>query len=160
VERTRLVRYAVAFIAAGVFSAGAVGVAVAADGGQQPFTADSGDQCQYGTTRGILGPGTSPRLVHVGGVLVDRPVSSTTSALCVDDRRISVLTLTAYAGNRVVDSERIHVDNNTRDYKVSLVNAISTARIDRVTVRICRQGFVEGPLDYCGATVTVPVAQV
>jgi hypothetical protein len=124
---------------------------------EQPFGADSGDACRYGSAKGVLGwhlgsLAGSPRVVDVTGVVVDRPVPTGPVAPCADDRRSSTMTLAAYAGGVLVDTQTVPVDNGTREFEFQLANTTSTARIERVTVQVCRPPLAGLPATYCGPT--------
>jgi hypothetical protein len=119
---------------------------------QLPFFAESGDKCQYGYTKGVLSLPTVPtRVVHVAGVVVDRPAEPGIPELCPDDGRFSFAVLIAYTGTTAVDGERVAVDNGAVDYKLDLTSTSTTRPIDRVSVQVCRQPrLVGGPPAYCG----------
>jgi hypothetical protein len=120
---------------------------------EQRFAADSGDACRYGVTKGSLfwslGPWVAPSTVGVDAVLVDRPMAGE-PATCRDDRRFSVVTLTAFAGNVAVAERRVRADNQVVDYEFRLVNDTSLAPIDRVAVVVCRHPIETGVPGYCG----------
>jgi hypothetical protein len=57
----------------------------------RPFSADSGDACRMGQTRGELGWHTDTRrVVEVNGVVVDRPLPGGADAGCGNDGRYSL----------------------------------------------------------------------
>jgi hypothetical protein len=120
---------------------------------EQRFAADSGDTCKYGFTKGsllwTLGPWVAPSTVGVEGVLGDRPLPGEPT-VCRDDRRFSVVTVTAFAGNVVVDQRLVRADNQAVDYQFRLVNDTSLAPIDRVVLGVCRHPIEVGIPGYCG----------
>jgi hypothetical protein len=159
--RTRLIRrLAIAVLAlagAGVWTATAY--ASVAPGPtdtvvEQPFAADSGDRCQYGSTRGLLGwhlgPLVRPATVAVRGSVLDRPLSLPSIPECGDDGRHTVLTMTAYARGVAVDQELVRVDNGVREFGFQLANTTSLAPIERVVVQVCRHPRTPGPAVHCG----------
>lgn len=123
------------------------------------YSADSGDACQYGYTKGLLNLPTVPtRIVQVSGAVVDRPSGPGIPELCPDDGRFSLAILVAYTGRTAVDAERVPVDNAIREYKFDLTGTSSTQPIDRVTVQVCRQPRTPGgPPAYCGLTQNYPL---
>lgn len=157
---TRLLA-ALATTSAAVLAALAVpGVAHAATV-SQPFAADSGDACRYGTTSGTLTWqfGTASPLPLVGvdvkGQLTDRPLPSDPSPACRDDGYFSTATFTAYAGSVAVDRQSRSANNATITFQFSLgINSTSTATVDRVVIQVCRSPLVTLPPSYCGKAVT------
>jgi hypothetical protein len=150
--------------AVGFLAAGATGLAAAqtttettADSSvEQPFAADSGDPCRYGEARGVidwhLGPlATRPTVVDVEGRLLDRPLPDSPVAPCGGDRRFSTVTLTAYARGAVVDSAVVRADNGVREFRLQLVNTANAARIERLTVQVCRLSSAGDPAESCGS---------
>jgi len=121
---------------------------------EQDFAADSGDRCQYGVTRGkifwTLGPLVRPPApVGVKGALVDRPHGATPPD-CGDDRRFSVVTITAYTRDVVVDQEQVRADNGVSEIQLRLTNETSTAQIDRLVIVVCRHPIDLGIPGFCG----------
>lgn len=114
------------------------------------FHADSGDNCRYGTTDGVL----TARLavVVVEGTLTDRP-TPTEPTLCRDDGFFSVATFTGFAGTRVVDEQSVRANNSTVRVTLTLGSASAVARIDRVVIQVCRHPLVTLPPSYCGRAV-------
>ena len=122
----------------------------------QEFFADSGDRCVYGQVRGVLGwhlppVGGPPSAVDASGVLVDRPTGPITTPECTDDRRFSVVTLSAYSGGSVIDTEVVRADNGQQRFALTLVGEIRRAPIDMVVVYVCRHSLATGRPDYCGS---------
>jgi hypothetical protein len=123
---------------------------------EQPFAAHSGDFCLYGQVKGALGwhlppIGGPPNAVDVSGVLTDKPTAPITTPECADDRRFTVVTLSAYTGGFPIDTEVIRADNSMRRFAVQLTNETRRAPIELVVVQVCRQSFQSGTFDYCGA---------
>lgn len=122
----------------------------------QPFAADSGDDCPRGRARGVLGwhlppLGGGPTAVDVTGTLVDQPASGDVSTPeCADDGRFSAVTFTAYAGATVVDTGSGHVDNGTVRIAFRLAARARAVPIDRVVVQVCRVNLDPAPFEYCG----------
>jgi hypothetical protein len=143
--------------ATGLASAQTTSAATAATSVEQPFAADSGDPCLYGEARGVidwhLGPlATRPTVVDIEGWLLDRPLSNNPVAPCGGDRRFSSVTLTAYARGAVVDSAVVRADNGVREFRLQLVNSTNAARIERLTVQVCRLSPAGDPAESCGRT--------
>lgn len=153
-------RTAVALLAALLVSVVAAPTAVLAHHPtfMQRFRADSGDRCQYGYTEGSLAfravhPPELPA-VDISGVVADRPMT-TEPSVCPDDYRWTVAYFTAYALDLIVDRQARRVDNGTLDFRLTLGVANSTvARIDRVTVEVCRISFAGSEPTYCGRPQT------
>lgn len=125
----------------------------------QPFAADSGDACRYGTTSGSLAfravhPPERPA-VDLWGTLTDRPLPNDPS-VCGDDRRFTVATYTAYAGSVVIDREANRVDNGRLAFTITLIgtDSTSTAPIDRVVIQVCRHSTNTWIPPYCGTPQT------
>jgi len=117
----------------------------------QRFAADSGDNCRYGFTEGVLSwravHAPEPVAVDVNGKLVDRPTTPDPIA-CRDDRFYSIANFTASASGVVVDRHSERVDNGVVSFVFVLGNSSTIPRIDTVTVQVCRLGIF-GP-GYCG----------
>ena len=117
----------------------------------QRFAADSGDRCRYGFTEGVLSwravHPPEPVAVDVTGRLTDRP-TATDPVACADDRFYSIANFTALASNVVVDRRSVRVDNGVIPFNFVLGNNSAIARIDTVTIQVCRLGIF-GP-GYCG----------
>ncbi|WP_225850481.1 hypothetical protein [Streptomyces sp. HPF1205] len=125
----------------------------------QPFAADSGDSCHYGTTSGTLGwtygPTTSPLPVsgvEVSGRLTDLPLSTGPAFTCRDDGYSSTVTFTAYSGATAVDRASETVDDATVSFAFVL-GAARTGSIDHVVVQVCRDPVMTLPPSYCGKAV-------
>jgi len=123
---------------------------------EQKFAADSGDFCLYGQVAGLLGwhlppVGGPPTAVDVSGVLSDKPTAPITTPECGDDRRFTVVTLSAYTGGSPIDTEVVRADNGQRRFALTLTNETRRVPIDLVVVYVCRHSVATGQLDYCGA---------
>jgi hypothetical protein len=124
---------------------------------EQTFAADSGDACPHGRTKGVLGwhlppLGGGPTVADVTGVLLDQPVSGDVSIPeCGDDFRFSVVTFTALAGGRTVDTESARVDNGTVRFAFRLGADVRPVPIDTVVVVVCRVNLDPAPFTFCGA---------
>jgi len=114
------------------------------------FHADSGDNCRYGSTDGVL----TARLADVvaTGTLTDRP-TPTDPVACRDDGFFSVATFTAFAGNRLIDQQAVRANNSTVRVGLVLGSPTAVARIDRVVIQVCRHPLVTLPPSYCGRAV-------
>jgi hypothetical protein len=120
----------------------------------QPFSADSGDACRMGQTRGKLGWHTDTRrVVEVNGVMVDRPVPGDADTRCGNDGRYSVVTFTGFSRGTVVTRGTQRVDNGQRDIRLGLV---AERPIDLVLVQVCRPSTLPGPADVCGPAQRYP----
>lgn len=120
----------------------------------QRYSADSGDKCPMGSTKGTLGwqLGT-PRAVGVTGAVADRPVPNDPDQACGDDGRYTTATFTAYTEGTAVASIIQRADNGQRDISFSL---ISRHPIDLVVVQVCRISVPAGPAGYCGTPQRYP----
>jgi hypothetical protein len=123
---------------------------------EQPFTANSGDSCLYGQVKGMLGwrlppVGGPPTAVDVSGATVDKPTAPITIPECGDDRRFTVVTVSAYAGGFPVDTELVRADNSIQRFAFQLTGETRRAPIELVVVHVCRHSLATGELDYCGA---------
>jgi hypothetical protein len=122
----------------------------------EPFTATSGDLCRYGQVKGTLGwhlpppLGGAPTAVDVRGALQDRPTAPVTVPECRDDRRFSVLTVSAYSGGLPIDTEQVRADNSVQGFVFQLANEVRRTPIDFVVAYVCRHSLATGQLDYCG----------
>jgi hypothetical protein len=126
----------------------------------QKFAADSGDTCRYGYTEGRLSwravHPPEPVAVDVAGKLVDRP-TALDPVVCPDDRMYSIANFTASASGVVVDRHSERADNNVVQFVFVLGNSSTIARIDTVTVQVCRLGVLTP--GYCGrAQIFHPVS--
>jgi hypothetical protein len=124
----------------------------------QPFYADSGDSCPYGSAQGTLwfdaNHAPQPAAVNLSGSVNDRPLPNDPSSRCPDDRRYSVAILTAYAGSTLVDSQQVRANNGSTAFRVKLGDGV-TLRIDRAVIRVCRYPvFGPGVPAYCGPPQT------
>jgi hypothetical protein len=120
----------------------------------QPYSADSGDSCQYGLSRGLLGwhtppLGGPPAIVDVEGSVVDRPLA-TGPSICPDDRRFTSVTFTALSGRTVLDTAVVRADNGVERVDLQLGRDTSPVRVDRVVVQVCRSSGAGTPRVYCG----------
>lgn len=126
----------------------------------QPFAADSGDACRYGTTAGTLdwSYGTVSPLpvaaVDVKGQVSDRPLPTEAGTVCRDDGYDSTASFTAYAGSVVVDRQTRTANNGTVAFEFTLGGSWTASRVDRVVVQVCRSPIVTLPPSYCGRAVT------
>lgn len=123
---------------------------------EQRFAADSGDACPRGRTQGVLGwhlppLGGGPVVADVTGILLDQPVSGDVSIPeCADDFRFSMVTFTAIAGAKVVDTESARVDNGTARFAFRLAAEVTAIPIDMVVVQVCRVNLDPAPFTFCG----------
>jgi hypothetical protein len=146
---------AISGAAALLFAGGAGAAATSASASPLPvvhqaFSADSGDKCLMGFTKGAFGwpvgqPGGN-RVVEVSGVVGDRPSTSDPVTVCGDDGRFTIATFIAYAKTVRVDTEIHRVNNGQVPFTATLTSATS---IDRIVVRVCRHSLLSQP-DYCG----------
>ncbi|MGI5186410.1 hypothetical protein ACQEVZ_60270 [Dactylosporangium sp. CA-152071] len=126
----------------------------------QPFAADSGDSCRYGSTAGTLGwqYGTTSPLpvagVAVTGKLADRPTPSDPAATCRDDGYSSTAVFVAYAGSVEVARQSRTANNATVSFAFTLGGNASTIGISRVVIQVCRNPVITLPPSYCGKPVT------
>lgn len=159
--RSRRLRVAAAtlFAAVAVLSTpGAASAAVIS----QPFSANSGDACQYGVTEGSLGwqygPTTTPLPLYgvdVTGKVIDRPLPAGPSTQCRDDGYASSAIFVAYAGTAEVDREVRTVNNGSLAFTFTLGGVSTTSKpISKVVVQVCRNPVVTLPPSYCGPSVT------
>ncbi|MGC5053957.1 hypothetical protein ACLQ2S_21190 [Micromonospora sp. DT48] len=123
----------------------------------QRFSVPSGDSCAYGYTEGVLewrsfAPAAAVRLT---GVVVDRPIANEPIA-CRDDRRYTIATYVAYAGETVIDRAAQRADNSAVRLDLLLGSNTSAAGIDRVVIQVCRASFDRPSVapDYCGREYT------
>jgi len=121
----------------------------------QPFAANSGDSCRYGTTQGFLVWRYSttapirPITVDVRGTVVDRPVPNEWS--CRDDGFYSVAIFTAFSSSAV--RQEVRANNETVTISFTL-GATSTVGLSRLMVQACRFPLpVTNPptTGYCGS---------
>jgi hypothetical protein len=121
----------------------------------QPFAAESGDRCRYGTVEGALAwrfsrPPVYPQ-VDVRGVLVDNPAPSPIiDRNCTDDGFYSYVRFTAYTGRTVLDEQVVRVDNAALRFGLTLGQPTSVTHVDRVTVGVCRVALRFPERFYCG----------
>ncbi|MGX7671875.1 hypothetical protein [Plantactinospora sp. DSM 117369] len=154
-----------AVLSAAVVSAAGIGTAGPASAGtgaeprtraEQPFRADSGDDCPYGVTEGTLDwyPPTAPpglASVVVRGSVGDQPLPIDPVRICEDDGWRTVAVYSAYRQRTLVDEARIWADNDVVPVTVGLAPNTPPV-VDSVVVRVCRV-----PADprlrpmYCGA---------
>lgn len=120
----------------------------------QRFRADSGDDCRYGSTEGVLSfravhPPQQPA-VDISGVVTDRP-GNAEPTLCPDDGRYTVAYFMGYAGNQGVDRQVRRMDGGTLAFDLVLgLNSTSARPIDRVVIQVCRFSYVPNDRYYCG----------
>jgi hypothetical protein len=125
----------------------------------QPFAADSGDACRYGTTSGTLGwrfGTTSPlpvTAVDVKGQLTDHPLPSDPSTTCGDDGYLSIATFVAYRGSVEIDRQARTANNNVVTFQFTLGGTSTTGGISRVVIQVCRGPVITLPPSYCGRAV-------
>jgi hypothetical protein len=126
----------------------------------QPFAADSGDSCRYGSTsgtltwqNGVVSPLPFPG-VGVKGQVSDRPLPVESGLACRDDGFNSTATFTAYAGDVVVDQQSRSANNATVTFSFNLGVNSKASSIDHVVVQVCRSPIVTLPPSYCGKPVT------
>ncbi|WP_027345194.1 hypothetical protein [Hamadaea tsunoensis] len=125
----------------------------------QPFAANSGDACRYGTTAGTLNwhfGATSPLPglgVDVKGTLTDHPQPIDPVTTCRDDGYYSTVTFVAYAGSVEVDRQSRSANNTTTSFTFALGGSATTSTVNRVVVQVCRSPLVTLPPSYCGAAV-------
>jgi hypothetical protein len=123
----------------------------------RPFSADSGDACLYGYTRGSLlwiTPGPLPAIsVVVSGSVVDRPTPADSRA-CRDDGYFSTARFTAYSGGAVLGSQEIRADNSEVQFRFSLGPNRPDTRVTHLVVQVCRDPLLTLPPSYCGRAVT------
>ncbi|HEX6685502.1 MAG TPA: hypothetical protein VF062_22135 [Candidatus Limnocylindrales bacterium] len=132
----------------------------------QPFAADSGDACPYGTTSGTLTWrfGTSSPLpltaVDVKGKLADRPLLADPGSFCRDDGFFSSVSFVAYASTVEIDRQSRAVNNGTVSFEFTLGRDSAAARINRVVIQVCRSPIFTLPPSYCGKEVTFLVPPI
>lgn len=121
-----------------------------------PFQANSGDNCRYGSTQGILiwqYTTTTPILpisVGVRGNVIDHPIPNE-NFLCINDGFYSVASYTAFAGSIQI-LEQVRADNAVVPVDLVLGPTAPTATgITRVTIRVCRHPLFGTRPSYCGA---------
>jgi hypothetical protein len=153
-RRGRVTIFAMVIAAAGLGAAsllaGAVWAQASIVGGvvRQPFAADSGDRCRMGVASGDLGWHTDARLlVEVSGVVVDRPLPTSSDTVCGNDGRYTVATFTASINGVVVDTGTVRADNGRQEVALLLSGS---RPIDLVVVEVCRVSRLPGPPTLCG----------
>ncbi|GIJ22527.1 hypothetical protein [Micromonospora lutea] len=123
----------------------------------QRFSVPSGDTCTYGYTEGVLEwRSAAPTVaVRLTGVVVDRPIANEPIA-CRDDRRYTIATYVAYAGEIPIDRAAQRVDNAALRLDFVLGSNTSVAGIDRVVIQVCRASLdrPSAAPDYCGREYT------
>ena len=128
----------------------------------QPFRADSGDRCRYGTAEGYLtwryNPAAPTRLVmlDVRGTLADRPVANDPGFACRDDGYLSVVTFTVSMADGSVSRRDARLDNQSASVAFTVgSNSVSVARL---VVQVCRYPLFSTPpaTGYCGMSQTYP----
>jgi hypothetical protein len=120
----------------------------------QSFSADSGDSCRYGLSRGTLGwhlppLGGAPAIVDIDGSVVDRPLT-TGPSICPDDRRFTTVTFTALSGRTVLETAVVRADNSVERIDLQLGRDTYPTPMDRVVVQVCRSSPRGTPPAYCG----------
>ncbi|MDG4767698.1 hypothetical protein O7632_26920 [Solwaraspora sp. WMMD406] len=154
-----LLRAATVLAAALAASALAASGATASPSILQRFSVPSADNCTYGYTQGHLewrSPGPSSA-VRLAGVIADRPMPNDPGTVCRDDRRYTIASYTAYAGNVPVDEAARRVDNGLVEFDFVLGANSSARGIDRVIIQVCRHalpGSVTPAPDYCSRQYT------
>lgn len=135
---------------AGVLSTAAPAAAAV----QIPFSANSGDACLYGSTRGTVTVQTElpSRPVQVVGSLTDKPAGPGVPETCPDDRRSSTVTVIGFRGGKAVGGDVVRADNATVAYRIPFNQY---PPIDRITIRVCRAAA--GTPVYCGVTREIPM---
>jgi hypothetical protein len=121
----------------------------------QPFSADSGDACRYGLSRGTLGwhlppLGGAPAIVDIDGSVVDRPLT-TGPSICPDDRRFTSVTFTAWSGRTVLATAVVRADNSVERVDLQLGRETYPTPMDRLVVQVCRHSPIGTPPETCGA---------
>ncbi|GIJ33476.1 hypothetical protein ACIBQ2_14995 [Micromonospora sediminimaris] len=123
----------------------------------QRFSVPSGDNCTYGYTEGVLEwRSTAPtKAVRLTGVVVDRP-SANEPIFCRDDRRYTIASYVAYAGERPIDRAAQRVDNGVLRFDFVLDSDAWAVGIDRVVIQVCRTSLDRPSTvpDYCGREYT------
>jgi hypothetical protein len=122
----------------------------------QPFSADSGDTCEYGSTQGTLAwtavhlPEIPP--VAVSGTVSDKPLPASPWPVCPDDDMFTIASFRAFAGNVLVDQETREVDNGTLAFSFRLApSSAPVPHIERVDVQVCRKPLIHATRTaYCG----------
>lgn len=166
---------------AGVFAVPAAASAGTATSFSQTFSADSGDACPHGVTRGTLAwtPNATPlptdryyteTAVEVDGTVLDQPVNgATTSTACGPDVYQSTASFTVYdmpAGpptfppnpGTALSTDSVTVDNGTASFHFVLPVTEQVPAIDYLTlvVQVCRSPVdprIAAP-SYCGPAQT------
>jgi hypothetical protein len=119
----------------------------------QPFAADSGDDCRYGTTQGTLAWAAThppePASVTVAGTVSDAPPPA--SPGCRDDQMFTVASFRAFTGDLLVDEETRRVDNDTLGFGFRLTASLPVSHIERIDVQVCRMPLIHATRTaYCG----------
>jgi hypothetical protein len=126
---------------------------------EQRFAADSGDNCRYGSTEGIL-VWEAP-VVGVAGTVSDRPLPADPGPFCPDDGFHTIAHFQAFTGNLLVDSESPRVNNDRLEIRFVLEPTLApVTRIDRVVVTVCREPLNRPGIGYCGKPQTYPPPNV
>lgn len=126
----------------------------------QPFAADSGDACHYGTSSGTLGWTFSTTAgpltligVHITGRLTDRPLPIGPVTGCPDDGYASTVSFTTYSGTTAIERRLETTDDATVDFDL-YVGGTTVTYMDRIVVQVCRSPVSTMPPSYCGKAVT------
>jgi hypothetical protein len=121
----------------------------------QPFSADSGDRCPMGVTKGdLIWNLDSPRIMAIKGVVVDRPVPGDTDPACRDGRLSTTATFVGTSKVGLAVARFVARADNAEEGISTLLS--STPQIDVVSVQVCRQLTAPVPLpgpvpaDSCG----------
>ncbi|MBQ1047996.1 hypothetical protein KBX50_05915 [Micromonospora sp. C51] len=150
---TRALLRAATVLAAALLATTVMAGSAAASPISQRFSVPSGDNCTYGYTEGVLEwRSTAPTsAVRLTGVVVDRP-SANEPIACRDDRRYTIATYLAYAGERPIDRAAQRVDNGVLRFDFVLGSDASAVGIDRVVIQVCRMSLDRPSTvpDYCG----------
>lgn len=154
------VRIVVAMAAMAAAVAGVAAPAAAQNQVAQPFAADSGDNCRYGSTTGTLTwaevhPPEFPS-VAVSGTVADRPLPADPGPACPDDGHFTIANFAAYNGNVLVDSEAQQINNGRGafDFRLAPSPGQLVPRIERVVVVVCREPVIGPGTGYCGQSQT------
>ncbi|MCZ7419889.1 hypothetical protein O7605_10205 [Verrucosispora sp. WMMA2121] len=154
---TRALLRAATVLAAALLATTVMAGSAAASPISQRFSVPSGDNCTYGYTEGVLEwRSTAPTsAVRLTGVVVDRP-SANEPIACRDDRRYTIASYVAYAGERPIDRAAQRVDNGVLRFDFVLGSNASAVGIDRVVIQVCRMSLDRPSTvpDYCGREYT------
>lgn len=129
----------------------------------QRFAADSGDDCTYGYTEGVLEwrPITAPPgrgAVILGGTLTDRPTPVDPGLPCADDKWLTFAIYSGYSQAALVDEVRQRVDNHVIRFSFALEPRLAPGSVDTVVIQVCRIPIdtTQRPM-YCGKPKAYPL---